>query len=125
MHKRKHVEIYQPPKVGDCVARSTFNDHYVEQITADKSLRIICATETRDAALKIAELCNTARDVAADHCGIRSKSIFVGGDAERWALSIIVRSVAKAIGHDGVHDHDWVAGKDEPAPVVKDQGTST
>jgi hypothetical protein len=108
-------ERYEPPKVGDYIARSeplygcgdfsaAHSPGYVALKTDTLSEKRISACATLEGARKLAKLLNDVRDIAHDWRCISAEPLNKGGSAEEWARIKIASSVCKVLGINAAHD---------------------
>lgn len=108
-------ERYEPPKVGDYVARSeplygcgdfsaAHSPGYVALKTDTLSEKRLSACATLEGARKLAKLLNDVRDIAQDWRCISAEPLNKGGSAEEWARIKIASSVCKVLGINAAHD---------------------
>lgn len=106
MTRRKPEQRYEPPKIGDYIARQEplktggYVALKVHALTDER--RFAC--ETMEGARRLAKLMNDVRDLARDWRDIRTVPLFKNGDPEKWARNIIAHALCEAAGVEAAHD---------------------
>lgn len=124
---KKNRQHYEPPKVGDYVARAhqpfaDFRyDAYVVLKTDVLSETRISACETLEGAKLLAKLLNDVRDLAICWRDITKEPLHKGGSAEDWARIKIASAVCRALGINHMHDFG-ASAMDMPVFGKRDEG---